>query len=86
MHKEWQSYLKRLEEAAPDLGTIKQLCNVPGYMFMMAKMWKMDYTFTPPRTRIHKIKAEKVKPTETEVSSTEDTTPTPKISAKLNYL
>ena len=64
MHKEWQSYLKRLDEEEPELGTLKQLGNVPGSIFMMAKMWKMEYAFTPPR--IHAIKAVKAESTEPE--------------------
>jgi len=73
MHKEWQSYLNRLDEAAPELGTLEQLCNVPGSIFMMAKMWKMEYTFTPPM--IHVIKAVKAESTETEETSNRVTSP-----------
>ena len=84
LHKKWQSYLHRLEEADPDLSTLKQLCNIPGSVFMTAKMWKMDYIFTPHR--IHVINAHEAKPTETEVPSTGVEASTPKASSQINSL
>ena len=42
MHKDWKSYLDRLDKVDQDLSTLRQLCNVPGAIFMMAKLWKMD--------------------------------------------